>query len=119
MDLSVFVIIVAVMLFVGFIMTIIIISLIVKTVKRKARSVKSSVRSTINMAAMSAARSGVDRLAELEQQKMQQRTAVQTEKNEVRKVLREQSPNCSQCGAPNTTVEEFCNYCGTSLIKRV
>lgn len=32
--------------------------------------------------------------------------------------LRGQEPVCPSCGAPNVSVSPFCEYCGTSLIKR-
>jgi len=98
----------------GILVGIIIVFLIVRGIIRSIRRKIRSLSSFINAAAYSAATKGIEKLDAYEKSKV----TPTSQKAEVRVALREQSPVCPQCGAPNTSIEEFCKYCGASLIKK-
>ncbi|MCL1823835.1 MAG: zinc-ribbon domain-containing protein [Oscillospiraceae bacterium] len=89
----------------------------VRAVRRKVRRLKRTVNHFLY--------SGLQKLSEQEAKERQERLSTPSgssetqgyKSNEVRVALREQKSNCSSCGAPNKGIEEFCPYCGTSLIK--
>ena len=95
---------------------------IFKALKRKFRSVKRTLNSFMSQAAGS----GLQKLSEYENRQRQERLSTNSgssetqgyKSDEVRMALREQNINCSSCGAPNKSVEVFCPYCGTNLIKQ-
>ena len=84
---------------------------------RKIRKAKRAVRRVINTLANQAFEG--ERVAR-EQRLSTPGGSSETQgsgSTEVRKALREQKATCSSCGAPNNSIEVFCPYCGSSLIK--
>jgi|GEM_PF-2322771 len=87
---------------------------IFRSIRRKIRSLSSFISAATTAAVTKGTETAIKHLDNYEKSK----DTETNRKERVRVALREQSPTCPCCGAPNTSVEEFCKYCGASLITK-
>jgi len=98
---------------IGVVILALIIRGIVRAIRRKVRSLTSMINTFASAAVTKGVTQSIQKLDDYEKSKV---TPV-NQKEEVRTALREQMPVCPQCGAPNKSIEEFCEFCGASLIR--
>jgi len=101
------------LIIIGVVILALIVRAIVRAVRRRIRRLTSMINTFTSAAVTKGVTQSIQKLDNYEKSK----NTETNRKEEVRVALREQSPVCPQCGAPNKSIEEFCEFCGASLIR--